>query len=324
MNSILHYLKKNKIIHYHNEEIKPYITMKIGGRVKLIVIIKRNEDLKALGLKILERDSPYILIGGGSNVIFSDEYSPIIVIINRTPDIKQYDNHTIQVNSGVTNQSLMNWCIKNNISGLEFLAGIPGSIGGAAAVNAGAFGKSVSDILKYAEIIDEKGHIQQVPNLFFQYGYRYSIFKTGKKILLNIFLNCRQSNRSQILTRVNTNLKYRKENHPSYSHFTAGCFFKNPLINNQRISAGKIMERSHLKGKHFYNLWISDKHANFIINKGKAGFHDLCNMEKEICEAVFQKNNVLLEREVIYISPDGKKIRMGICQINCFFKLSKK
>jgi UDP-N-acetylmuramate dehydrogenase len=307
MNDILHYLQKKKIKHFHDEEIKPYVTMKIGGRVKLIVIVKKNVDLQTLGMEMLESEWPYVLIGGGSNVIFSDGFSPIVVIINRTADIAQDDNHTIRINSGVPNRSLTRWCIKNGISGMEFLAGIPGSIGGAAAVNAGAFGRSVSDILESAEIIDEKGDIQRVSNHYFQYQYRSSIFKKGNQILLNVFLRCQHSEPSRIVSQVNSNLKYRKENHPSYRQFTAGCFFKNPFINNQRISAGKIIERLQLKGKHFPNLRISDKHANFIINKGKAGFHDLCNLEQEICQTVLEDNNVLLEREVIYISPDGKK-----------------
>lgn len=307
MNEILRYLQKNKIPHFHDRHIKSHVTMNIGGRVKLLVTVEKDKHLRDLAVEIQKKKIPHVLIGGGSNVVFSDTYSPIVVIVNRTTGIALDDEYHLRVSSGVTNHDLIRWCKENGLSGLEFLAGVPGTIGGASAVNAGAFGTSLSDVLESARIIDEGGACHTVSHPFFRYQYRNSVFKMGNKIILTVSLRCRRADPVHISAQVNANLKYRKENHPPYSQFTAGCFFKNPLINRQRVSAGKLIEASRLKGMRFPHLQISDKHANFIVNTGKAGFQELRDLEKEICQRVMENTGNLLEREVIYITTGGKK-----------------
>lgn len=307
MKDLLLYLKKNNLKYFENKTITPFLSMKIGGIVRLMVIVNEMGILSELISGYLHNQLPYILLGGGSNVIFSDDYSDFVVIINQTSEIGTFKNNLFPVNSGVLNRDLLNWCKNNNISGLEFLAGIPGTIGGAAAVNAGAFGHSISEILERAEIINEKGEIKTVDQPYFQFGYRHSIFKTGNQIILNIFLKGYPDKKNTIQKRIKAYLKYRRQNHPPYSESTAGCFFKNPQIQNQRISAGKIIEKSGLKGMNRDNLAISGVHANFIINQGKACFEEIVQMEKMITNNVFKDQGIHLEREVIYISSDGKK-----------------
>jgi UDP-N-acetylmuramate dehydrogenase len=307
MKDLLSYLKKNKIKFFEHQTIKPYLTIKVGGKVRLVIIAENSLILKALVCQYLVNRHRFVLLGGGSNVIFSDDFSDFVVIINRTSEIEELENKLVRVSSGLPNQQLLNWCQNHEISGMEFLAGIPGTIGGAAAVNAGAFGHSISEILEKAEIIDETGEIKTVGRAYFQFRYRNSVFKTSNQIILNIILKGSRNNKSTIKKKITANIKYRQKNHPPYLKPTAGCFFKNPQINDQRISAGKLIERSGLKGINLDNISISDIHANFIINQGDARFEEILQLEKKITGDVFSQQGIRLKREVIFISPDGKK-----------------
>ena len=301
------FLDEEKIPYHANVSIKPYVTMGIGGNVDLIVLPSRELQLKAL-LKYLHlHQYRYILLGGGSNIIFPDVFFHLVVIINRTPGVYEERDNILKVNSGVLISHLMNWSIRNNIGGMDFLAGIPGSIGGAAAVNAGAFGKSISAVLEKAEIITPDNEIKIVDNHYFDFSYRNSRFKYSEEVILNVFLRFTPAPGDQIKEKVAANIKYRQQNHPCYTHRSAGCFFKNPEVDGKKISAGQLIEQSGFKGTSHKTLQVSAEHANFIINSAEASFSDIQELETEIVEKVLKEQNTRLEREVIYVSPEGKK-----------------
>lgn len=301
------FLEEKKIPYHANKSIKPYVTMGIGGNVYLIILPSRDLHLKAL-LKYLHlHQHKYILLGGGSNVIFPDDFSSLIVIINRTAGIYKEKDNILKVNSGMQISHLMNWTIRNNIGGIDFLAGIPGTIGGAAAVNAGAFGKSISSLLEKAEIITQHNEIKIVDNHYFNFSYRNSRFKYSEEVILNVFLRFTPTPGDQIKEKVTANIKYRQQNHPCSSHRSAGCFFKNPVVNGKKISAGRLIEQAGFKGTTHKTLQVSAAHANFVINNGDASFTDIRELETKIIKKVLKDNGIQLEREVIYISPNSKK-----------------
>jgi UDP-N-acetylmuramate dehydrogenase len=301
------FLEEEKIPYHTDKSIKPYVTMGIGGNVDLIVLPSREIHLKTL-LKYLHLHKyKYILLGSGSNVIFPDSFSPLIVIINRTAGIVKEEDNIFRVNSGVLISDLMNWCIRNNIGGIDFLAGIPGTIGGAAAVNAGAFGKSISLLLEKAEIITPNNEIKIVDNHYFDFSYRNSRFKYSDEVILNIFLKFTPVPGDQIKEKVAANIKYRQQNHPCTSNRSAGCFFKNPVIDGNKISAGQLIEQSGFKGIKYKTLQVSAEHANFVINSADASFADIQELETKIVKKVLKDKGIQLEREVIYISPEGRK-----------------
>jgi UDP-N-acetylmuramate dehydrogenase len=190
---------------------------------------------------------------------------------------------------------------------MDFLAGIPGTVGGAAAVNAGAFGKSISNILERADIFTKEGQIKTVDNDYFRFTYRNSVFKYGSEVILDVYLKYSDVDSDEIKKKVEANINYRKENHPCSSLRSAGCFFKNPIIKGKKISAGKLIEHAGFKGTSYDTLQVSPLHANFVINKGNAGFDHIKQLEADIAGKVFQEKGIKLEREVIYISPEGKK-----------------
>lgn len=301
------FLEEKKIPYHANESIKPYVTMGIGGNVYLIILPSREVQLKALLEYLHLHKYKYILLGGGSNVIFPDDFSHLIVIINRTAGIHKEEENILKVNSGVLISNLMNWSIRNNIGGMDFLAGIPGTIGGAAAVNAGAFGKSISSLLEKAEIITPHNEIKIVDNHYFDFSYRNSRFKYSDEVILNVFLRFTYVPGDHVKENVAANIKYRQQNHPCSGFRSAGCFFKNPVVKGKKISAGQLIEQSGFKGIKHKTLQVSDAHANFVINSAEASFADIRELETKIVEKVLKDKGIQLEREVIYVSPEGKK-----------------
>jgi UDP-N-acetylmuramate dehydrogenase len=307
MQKIIDFLDQEHIEYTPETAIRHYTTIKIGGHAGLVVIIHKNSQLEKLVPRLLEEGKPYILLGGGSNVIFTGESPGLVLLIDRTPDICFSDKDSIKVNGGVTNHNLLHWCSRNNAGGFDFLSGIPGTLGGATAVNAGAFQRSISDILEKAVIINRKGETEEVGNDYFQFQYRNSAFKKSNECILDIFLKYTPQDNDEIKRLVAAKLRYRKENHPSYHLQTAGCFFKNPQIGGRKVAAGKLIEDCGLKGYKNNRMTVSPQHANFLINEGGATFEDSMEFERQIYDRVLEKHGVSLEREVIYISPDGTK-----------------
>ncbi len=309
MEELITYLEQQQINHFLNCTITPYVTMGIGGTVPLLVIVCRDDHLKSVLTQLHTSQIPYILLGGGSNVIFPDTFTDprFTVIINRTGQIEKVAADQIKVNSGVINNKLMAWNIQNSIGGMDFLAGIPGTVGGAAAVNGGAFGQSISSLLTHAEIFTRDGQIKTVDTSYFQFQYRDSIFKYGKESIINVFLKFYPEDSALVREKVTARQKYRQENHPPINLHSAGCFFKNPIINGQKTSAGKLIEQTGFKGKTFKTLRVAAAHSNFIINDGNASFADILELEKRIKQDVDRTQGITLEREVIYISPSGEK-----------------
>ena len=309
MEKLKQFLEERKIEYYLNQKIKPYVSMGIGGKVKNIIIAHTLSDLKELLFFINTHQYPFILLGGGSNVIFTDAFYPLSVIINRSSQmVKLQDSHMVKVNSGVLNKDFITWAVEHCVGGVDFLAGIPGTIGGAAAVNAGSFGQSISMKLEKAEIFNPgSGKIKLVNRDYFKFEYRNSIFKYGSEVILDVFLTYTDSESEKIRKKIKEKLRYRKEKHPPQNVRTAGCFFKNPIINDNIISVGQLIEKSGFKGFNYNQLEVSDIHANFIINMGSSSFENIVSLEKKITRTVQDQKGIKLEREVIYISPEGKK-----------------
>jgi UDP-N-acetylmuramate dehydrogenase len=288
--------------------IAPWLTMRIGGRVRCLVNFTTSKPLAEFLQNRSAMPLPLIILGGGSNVVFTSGLTEAIVVIVSTKGIKRAAENLLWVEAGTRNVSLLSWCGKHGAGGLDFLAGIPGTVGGAAAVNAGAFGRSLAEIISAAEVIDERGRLQSIGRDEFGFAYRDSRFKYGNVVLLRVALSCFPEKSAEIAAKVRSRLEYRKKNHPSYRLFSAGCFFKNPLQGASRISAGKLIEECGLKGLRQGGMEISTKHGNFLINRGQATFVDLQRLEEKIKETVFAKTGITLEREVIYVSTAGEKI----------------
>jgi UDP-N-acetylmuramate dehydrogenase len=311
--SLVDWLRRQQITFSENAAIGPHLYFKIGGTVSLLVTCISATQLAAVMKKVIAGKLPYLVIGGGSNIAFSDGQTRVVVLLAQAAAVgsavpmRLLDSGSLEVESGVRNQPFLSWCASRGVGGLEFLSGIPGTLGGAAAVNAGAFGRSMADMLLGADIIDAQGMVCAVDSGHFGFSYRDSRFKFGKDILLSLRLKFNPEAETVISKKVRENLEYRLARHPSYRLASAGCFFKNPLLRGVKSSAGKIIEECGLKNMTIGGLSVAAEHGNFLLNHGHASFEDLLRLESEIKATVAARTGIVLEREVIYVSPAGKK-----------------
>jgi UDP-N-acetylmuramate dehydrogenase len=306
------WLREQRIECQENAAIGPFLCFKIGGKVSLLVICTSPAQLAACMQKITAEKIPYLVIGGGSNIVFSDGLTKIVVLVyqgsaKKATAARLLDWQTLQVAGGVKNQVFLSWCVAHGAGGLEFLSGIPGTVGGAAAVNAGAFGHSLADVLLGADIVDEHGVIRAVAADYFAFSYRDSRFKFGNDVILALRLKFNSMDKTVISRKIKENLDYRLARHPSYRYPSAGCFFKNPLLAGGKRSAGKIIEECGLKNATVGGLAVAAEHGNFLLNRDNASFADLLRLESEIKTVVAARTGIDLEREVIYVSAAGKK-----------------
>jgi len=295
-----------------NVAIGPFLHFRIGGKVALLVVCTSPVQMAACLQKVIADKIPYLVIGGGSNIAFPDGLTKAVVLVyqgtmKKTAAARLLDGHVLQVDGGVKNQVFLSWCAAHGAGGLEFLSGIPGSVGGAAAVNAGAFGHSMADVVLGADILDSHGNTAAVDAGRFAFHYRGSCFKFGTEVVLSLRLKFNPADQTAIAAEIKKNLDYRLSRHPSYRYPSAGCFFKNPSLAAGRCSAGKLIEECGLKNIRIGGLSVAAEHGNFLLNRGRASFADLQRMENEIKTAVKARTGIELEREVIYVSADGGK-----------------
>jgi UDP-N-acetylmuramate dehydrogenase len=307
------WLREQRIAFSAEAPIAPHLYFKIGGTVSLLIPSLSPGQRTSVLKKLSSEKLPYLVIGGGSNIAFADGLTRAVVLLTPSaPAVSEAavflaDGRSFQVDSGVRNQPFLSWCAANGAGGLEFLSGIPGTLGGAAAVNAGAFGRSLGDVLLGADIVDAAGNAKTVDAGYFAFSYRSSRFKFGDETLLALRLKYSPEDGAVIAEKTRENLEYRLARHPSYRLASAGCFFKNPLLGGVKTSAGKIIEECGLKKMAVGGLAVAEEHANFLLNRGGGTFADLQRLEEKIRESVAARTGIVLEREVIYVNADGKR-----------------
>ena len=268
-------------------------TYKTGGIAKLVVYPNNINNLKQLLKLIHKHNIKYFILGKGSNTLFSDkEFNGVIIKLDKLNNFKIKETE-IYVESGMILSKLVQASIKNELTGLEFAIGIPGTIGGAIYMNAGAYGSKMSNIVKSVIVLNEKLQIEEIPLEKLKFDYRYSIFQANKNLICvaaNIKLE--HGNHDEIDSKIKENLLKRKNSQP-LEYPSAGSVFRNPEGNY----AGKIIEELGLKGKNIGGAEISTKHANFIINKNNASSSDILNLIKLVQKEVKDEYKIDLKLE---------------------------
>ena len=268
-------------------------TYKTGGIAKLVVYPNNINNLKQMLKLIHKYNIKYFILGKGSNTLFSDkEFNGVIIKLDKLNNFKIKQTE-IYVESGMILSKLVQASVKNELTGLEFGIGIPGTIGGAIYMNAGAYGNNMSNIVKSVIVLNEKFQIKEIPLEKLKFDYRYSIFQDNKNLICvaaNIKLE--HGNHDEIASKIKENLLKRKNSQP-LEYPSAGSVFRNPEGNY----AGKIIEELGLKGKNIGGAEISTKHANFIINKNNASSSDILNLIKLVQKEVKDKYKIDLKLE---------------------------
>lgn len=268
-------------------------TYKTGGVAKLVVYPNNINNLKQLLKLINKYNINYFILGKGSNTLFSDnEFNGAIIKLDKLNNFEIKQNE-IYVESGMILSKLVQESVKNNLTGLEFAIGIPGTIGGAIYMNAGSYGSNMSNIITSVIVLNEKIQIEEIPLEKLKFDYRYSIFQANKNLICiaaNIKLEF--GDHDEIASKVKENLLKRKNSQP-LEYPSAGSVFRNPEGNY----AGKIIEELGLKGKNIGGAEISTKHANFIINKNNASSSDILNLIKLVQKEAKDKYKIDLKLE---------------------------
>jgi len=282
-----------------NVSLKNYTTFKIGGPAKYFFEAKKKEDLIGAVITAKKFKLPFFILGGGSNILVSDEGFKGLVIKCQMSNVKCQNQNsklkTIYAESGVRLSNLVQFSLEKSLAGLEWAVGIPGMVGGAILGNAGAFGRSMKDVIQKVEVFDLKNKkIKIFKKKDCQFDYRNSIFKEKKNlIILSATLQLKKGNKKEIQEKMKEYLNYRKETQP-LNFPSAGSVFKNP----KNFSAGELIEGCGLKGKRIGNVKISEKHANFIVNLGGGKAKDVKKLINLAKKKVKEKFGITLEEEI--------------------------
>lgn len=276
-----------------NEPLSKHTTFKIGGPAKIFIEPYNLNDLKLLLRKTKKDKIPLKVIGSGSNLLVSDRGIDGIVIKLSSPyfrKIKFYSGF-LEAGAGVSLPDLIKRTTALNLSGCEFLTGIPGTVGAALVMNAGTKDREIKELVKDVTVIDYNGKMRTLDEKNIKFDYRNS--SLSKYVVLNTRLRLIKKSKNEILNKIRLYRNYRNSTQ-DLSHHNAGCIFKNPL----KSSSGRLIDECGLKGEHFGDAWVSYKHANFIINKDKARAADVLKLMDYIKQKVKQKFNIALEPEI--------------------------
>ena len=290
-----------------NESLKKHTTYGIGGPADLMIFPKSKQDLIKVIEIINENKIQLTILGSGSNVLVSDNgiRGAVISLKNSLKQI-EVDNNILYAECGTMLGKIVKHAVKNNLIGLENLNGVPGTLGGALIMNAGAWGGEISENLIHVEVINSKSEIQKIQKKDLNFSYRQSSFNKDD-ILLSAKFNLKKADKDIIKENFIEAQSGRKKSQPLNKR-SAGSLFKNPKNN----SAGKLLDEAGLKGFSIGGAKISEKHANFFINDGDASSRDMLMLIKKAHKEVKDKFNVNLSLEVKLMGFNADEIE-GLC-----------
>ena len=278
-----------------NEPMKKHSTFGIGGKAKVLLLPKKSIEIRNILKYSSDNNINTFFMGSGSNLLISDDgFDGILISLKRSfKKIEFSDKGDIVVGSGVMLRRMVKEAINRNLKGLESLAGVPGTLGGALFMNAGAYGGEISKYFVSAKIMNMKGEEIEVLKDNINFSYRASTFPRDC-ILLEACFKCEEGNSNKIENDKNK-FSISRENNQPLNYRSAGSIFKNPTEN---LAAGYLIDQAGLKGLNQGRAMISDKHANFIVNLGGAKSSDVISLIKIIKDKVSLKFNVLLNLEI--------------------------
>ncbi|PWW27467.1 UDP-N-acetylmuramate dehydrogenase [Cytobacillus oceanisediminis] len=278
-----------------NEPMANHTTMKIGGPADLFIEPSSIENLAKTMDLIRQHNIKWTAIGRGSNLLVSDGgIEGAVIKLGRGMDEMELNGSELKAGGGYSLVALSTIISKKGLSGLEFASGIPGSIGGAVYMNAGAHGSDISQILTQAHILFEDGKMEWLSNEEMEFSYRTSILQKKRPgIVAEAVFQLKEGDRELISSAMQKNKDYRKETQP-WNYPCAGSIFRNPLPDY----AGQLIEKAGLKGHSIGGAKISDMHGNFIVNAGDAKAEDVLALIQHAKDTIFDLYGVKMETEV--------------------------
>ena len=281
-----------------NESLKDHTTYKVGGTCKYFITPKDLEELINLIKYLRKNNMKYMILGNGSNTIFSSkEYDGVIINLSNLNSMEIIENK-IYVEAGYQLIKLSMDALNNGLSGLEFAAGIPGNIGGAIFMNAGAYKSDMSNLVETVTFLDENLELKTLPKEELDFTYRKSLFQKNNYIIISTVLKLTPGDKDEIKALMDKRKQRRIDSQP-LEYPSAGSVFRNP---SEDIFAGKLIEDLGLKGYTIGGAQISEKHANFIINIGNATGEDIKALIDLVKSKVKEEYNIDLHAEQRFIN----------------------
>ena len=280
-----------------NEPLSAHSTMRVGGPAALAAFPTDANELSALIARAGESGVRHIIVGNASNILFSDGGFDGLVIFTTAMRNVIWNGNSVTAACGASLTGLSAAATKRGLSGLEFAFGIPGTVGGAVYMNAGAYGSQISAVLTSSEYLRRDGKIMTRNAEQHSFGYRTSIYRSTDDIILSAEFTLIPGNPEEIEAKAKQNMESRRSKQP-LEYPNAGSVFKRP----EGAFPGALIEQAGLKGLHIGGAEISEKHANFIVNRGNATADDILRLTETAQNTVYKKFGIFLETEIIYIS----------------------
>lgn len=278
-----------------NEPLANHTTMKIGGPADLFIEPSSIENLEKVMKVIQEHEWPWTVIGRGSNLLVSDKgIEGVVIKLGKGLDQLEIHDTEVRVGAGFSLVTLAVQISKKGLAGLEFASGIPGSVGGAVYMNAGAHGSDMSEVLEKVHVLFEEGTLAWLTKEEMEFSYRTSVLQKKRPgIVLEAIFQLKAGNREEIVTKMQANKNYRKETQP-YNLPCAGSIFRNPLPKY----AGQLVQEAGLKGYSIGGAQISPMHGNFIVNTGNGNAEDVLALIQYVKGTIYQQFGINIETEV--------------------------
>lgn len=280
-----------------HEPMSRHTTFRVGGEAECIVIVETKEELSQIISYLGKLEQEYFVLGNGSNLLVGDKgYRGVIVKLGPCLSSIRVDGNHIAVGAGALLSQTAAAARDNGLSGLEFAAGIPGSIGGAIVMNAGAYGGEMKQLVQMVRVMDKEGEILTLDNDTMEFGYRTSIIRDRPFTVLGAVLKLTPGNKEEISAKMEELMRQRKSKQP-LEYPSAGSTFKRP----EGHYAGKLIMDAGLRGYRIGGAQVSEKHCGFVVNTGGATAADIREVIEEIRERVLDRFHVRLEPEVIFL-----------------------
>lgn len=286
-----------------DEPLAPYTAMRVGGPADLLVVCRTTEEVVEAVRRARAAGVPWRALGGGCNVLVSDAGVRGLVIIHRADRTRIEADGTVWAEAGASVAALARETAARGLAGLEWAAGLPGTVGGAVVGNAGAFGGDVASVLVSVTLLEPDGEVTERPATWMEFAYRESRIKRmgpeNRPVVLAAMFRLSPGDPAALAARMEEILAWRRTRHPSGA--TMGSTFKNPPGNH----AGRLIEAAGLKGYRVGGAAVSELHANFLINTGSATAADVRALIRHIQAEVERQFGIHLEPEVEFIGWDA-------------------
>lgn len=303
LNQVFSFLKEYAVEHDFNfmcdEAMSNHTTMKVGGVAELVLFPQSLQTVADLFSLCQQQKLPLTVLGNGSNVLVSDAgIAGVVMVLGKDfSDIQYLGNGVLFAQAGASLTKLCRVAQQHSLKGLEFAFGIPGSVGGATYMNAGAYGGEMKDVLCCCEHVAPDGTVAVLQKEALQLSYRHSVYQKNGCVITGVSVQLAEGSQSEITAKMEDYLERRKNKQP-LEFPSAGSAFKRP----EGCYASVLIDECGLKGKQIGGAQVSEKHAGFLINKDNATCQDILSLAQYVSQQVLAKTNVQLELEVKVLS----------------------